>query len=155
MLTAEYFGARRKEKYKKIYETKGNPDEYNLDKVLEVLGESNKNSEPTKKKNKKKKNTKPSKEESVSNSENGKDSTTKLSNQAKKDDKNDTIKDSFETHDVKDVGEALECPVVRLEDGYSKSKPNKNKSKKKCQKERAISLEGNTFDPTLVKPKCV
>ena len=25
----------------------------------------------------------------------------------------------------------------------------------KCQKERAISLEGNTFDPTLVKPKCV
>ena len=25
----------------------------------------------------------------------------------------------------------------------------------KCQKEMAISLEGNTFDPTLVKPKCV
>ena len=25
----------------------------------------------------------------------------------------------------------------------------------KCQKEMAIFLEGNTFDPTLVKPKCV
>ena len=25
----------------------------------------------------------------------------------------------------------------------------------KCQKERPISQEGNTFDPTLVKLKCV
>ena len=143
-LHAEYFGAKRKKKYKKIYETKGNPDDYNLDKVLEVLGESGESkvdSKATKKKNKKKKNSKTSKDESVSNSENGVSLISRPSKPVEIDNQNKTIKDSFENQDHKNGKKTLEVPDVKLNDSNLKTKPNKHKSKKKSKS----TTGGNSF----------